>query len=152
MADGATPTQGTRGAELGLPASGSGSLTTGGPRVLALVVDCLASALVAALVLSFVPGRTPAAGLAGHLPGNWSLLPLALDYVVGVLLTGQTLGMLLCGLRVVAVDRGGHATRVRPLQIVVRTALLFLLVPAVVFDRNGRGLHDRIAGVAVVRA
>jgi uncharacterized RDD family membrane protein YckC len=34
----------------------------------------------------------------------------------------------------------------------VRTVLLFLLVPAVVFDRDGRGLHDRLSDTAVVRA
>jgi hypothetical protein len=33
----------------------------------------------------------------------------------------------------------------------VRTALLVLLVPAVVIDRNNRGLHDRAAGIVVVR-
>ena len=30
--------------------------------------------------------------------------------------------------------------------------LLFLLVPAVIWDRDGRGLHDRARGTAVIRA
>ena len=34
---------------------------------------------------------------------------------------------------------------------VVRTALLVLLVPALVVDANGRGLHDRLTDTAVVR-
>ena len=54
-------------------------------------------------------------------------------------------------LRVVAVDRQPSPSRVRPLQIVVRTVLLFLLVPAVIVDRDGRGLHDRLSGTAVTR-
>jgi uncharacterized RDD family membrane protein YckC len=29
---------------------------------------------------------------------------------------------------------------------------LFLFVPAVVFDRDGRGMHDRFSDTAVVRA
>ena len=37
-------------------------------------------------------------------------------------------------------------------RALVRTALLCLLVPAVVFDRDGRGLHDRLTDTAVVRA
>jgi uncharacterized RDD family membrane protein YckC len=36
--------------------------------------------------------------------------------------------------------------------IVVRTGLLLLVLPAVVYDRDGRGLHDRAAGTVVVRA
>ncbi|MCW2751582.1 MAG: putative rane protein, partial [Aeromicrobium sp.] len=38
-----------------------------------------------------------------------------------------------------------------PLRAVVRTAMLCLLVPAVIFDRDGRGLHDRLTDTAVVR-
>lgn len=145
-------TPAARGASIGLPADGPGSPSTLGPRVAALVVDAIASLLVASLVLSFTPRDNRLPGLAGHLPGNWSLIPLALDYLVGVLLTGQTLGMYFTKTRVVAVDRQPSPSRVRPLQIVIRTVLLFLVVPAVVIDRDGRGLHDRIAGTVVVRA
>jgi len=49
----------------------------------------------------------------------------------------------------VRVDR---PTAVNPGQAIVRTLLLFLLVPAVIWDRDGRGLHDRASGTAVVRA
>jgi uncharacterized RDD family membrane protein YckC len=133
-----------RGERLGLPQSGSGSLATFGVRFGALIVDCVASALVASLIVAHRRGD-----LADRLPGSWSLIPLAVDYVVGLLLGGQTLGMRLCGLRVVRVDGLG---RIPLTSIVVRTAMLFLLVPAVVLDRDGRGLHDRFTGTAVVRA
>jgi hypothetical protein len=36
-------------------------------------------------------------------------------------------------------------------QIVIRTALLFLLLPALVWDRDGRGLHDRLSTTALIR-
>jgi hypothetical protein len=36
--------------------------------------------------------------------------------------------------------------------VLVRTVLLMLLVPAVIWDRDGRGLHDRLTESAVVRA
>ena len=148
-----TPPAGTaRGATLGLPAEGPGSTAAAGQRVGALIVDTIASALVAALVLSFTPRDNDLPGVAGHLPGSWSLVPLAVDYVIGVLLTGQTLGMHFVKIRVVAVDRQPSPSRVRPLQIVIRTVLLFLLVPALIFDRDGRGLHDRISGTVVTRS
>lgn len=141
----------TRGAKIGLPADGPGSPSPFGPRLAALAVDAVASLLVAALVLSFTPRDNDLPGVAGHLPGSWSLIPLALDYVIGVLLTGQTLGMYLARIRLVAVDRQPSPSRVRPLQIVIRTVLLFVFVPALVTDRDGRGLHDRLAGTVVTR-
>ena len=38
------------------------------------------------------------------------------------------------------------------MPVALRTALLLLLVPALITDRDGRGLHDRAAGTVVVRA
>lgn len=140
-----TGTQAHRGERLGLPASGPGSIASTGARLGAFVADAVASSLVAAL---FVQARTRS-GVAGHLPGSWSLIPLAVDYVVGMLVAGRTLGMYLFGLRVVRVDR---EAAVDPWRAVVRTLLLFLLVPAVIWDRDGRGLHDRYSDTAVVRA
>ena len=132
-----------RGQRLGLPASGTGSLAPTAPRLFAFLVDALASALVAAL---FVPHH---GGFAASLPGSWSLVPLALNYIVGTLVAGRTVGMYLFGLRLIRVDR---RAAIDPGRILVRTLLLFLLVPAVVYDRDGRGMHDRLSDTAVVRA
>src|SRR4051794_4633845 len=126
-----------RGERLGLPADGPGSLAPTGTRVLALLVDCVAAALVAALFVR-------------HLPRSWSLIPLAVDYVVGLSLGGQTRGMPLFRLRVVRVDR--RDTRLAPVGAAVRTVLLFALIPALIMDRDARGMHDRVVGTAVVRA
>lgn len=136
-----------RGQAIGLPRTGRGSLTTTGPRLLAFVVDAIASTLIAALFVSH-HGSTGNA-LADRLPGTWSLIPLAIDYVVGSLVAGRTLGMYLLGLRLARVD---PTVAVDPARAVLRTVLLFLLVPALVFDRDGRGLHDRFSDTAVVRA
>ena len=95
--------------------------------------------------------HTPAAGqhdFSDRLPGYWSLIPFAVDYVVGMLVAGRTLGMYLFGLRIIRVDK---EEAVNPWRAVLRTLLLMLLVPAVVFDRDGRGLHDRYTDTAVVR-
>jgi len=136
--------QSFRGERLGLPEQGTGSLATTGQRLGAFVVDALASSLVAALFVQSAAGR----GAGGHLPGSWSLIPFAIDYIVGTLVAGRTLGMYLFGLRLVRVDR---VAAVDPFRAVARTALLLLFLPAVIWDRDGRGLHDRFTDTAVVR-
>jgi uncharacterized RDD family membrane protein YckC len=133
-----------RGEQIGLPREGSGSLASTGPRLLAFLVDAIASGLIAALFVHRSGGSA-----SDRLPGAWSLIPFAVDYVVGTLVAGRTIGMYLFGLRLVRVD---HTVAVDPGRAVLRTALLALLLPAVIFDRDGRGLHDRLTDTAVVRA
>jgi uncharacterized RDD family membrane protein YckC len=131
-----------RGVRLGLPAAGPGSLAPTGRRVLAFAIDAIASALVAGI---FVHHR--GVGIAAHAPGLWSLIPFAVDYVGGILLAGRTFGMKLTGLRVIRVD--AHEA-IGPGRALARTALLILLIPALIFDRDGRGFHDRITDTAVI--
>jgi uncharacterized RDD family membrane protein YckC len=128
--------QRVRGASLGLPADGPGSLAPFGTRVGAFLVDALLAALVAGLFT------------APELPANWSLLALAAIYVVALVAFGQTPGMRLLGLRL-AHPRPG--ARLALWRAVVRTALLILLVPALLVNADGRGLHDRLTDTAVVR-
>ena len=142
-----TSPQAYRGEQLGLPESGQGSLSTTGQRVLAFAVDALASTLIAALFVQTLHHHRHE-DVASRLPGSWSLIPLAVDYILGMLLAGRTLGMYLFGLRVVRVDANEPVT---PWRALVRTALLMLLIPAVIWDRDGRGLHDRYSDTAVVR-
>ena len=125
-----------RGASLGLATDGPGSLASFGTRVLAFCVDAIGSALVAGLFT------------APDLPGNWALAAFAAITVVSLIAFGQTPGMRLLGLRL-AHPRQGQ--RLAPWRAVVRTALLCLLVPALVVDADGRGLHDRLTDTAVVR-
>lgn len=129
-----------RGRQLGLPEAGAGSVGGGGARIVAFFVDAFASALVAAL---FIPDPVdPRRGLLG-------VAVLAVEYLVLVSLTGQTLGMRMLGLRVLRLTSRQDPPGFLPTA--VRTALLLLLVPALVFDRDGRGLHDKAAGTVVVR-
>jgi uncharacterized RDD family membrane protein YckC len=132
-----------RGQQLGLPESGPGSLAPLGRRAAAFLIDLLASALVA----SFFIRRRDVVGLSAHLPGQWSLIPLAADYVLGLLLLGRSLGMYLTGLRVIRVDA---REAIGPVRAVVRTVLLMVMVPALVADQDFRGLHDRLTATAVI--
>ena len=125
-----------RGASLGLPGSGPGSLASFSTRVAAFFVDAIAAALITAPFTAPEP------------PGNWSLLPFGLLYVLSLVAFGQTPGMRLLGLRL-AHPRPGE--RLALWRAVVRTGLLVLLVPALVVDADGRGLHDRLTDTAVIR-
>jgi uncharacterized RDD family membrane protein YckC len=126
-----------RGARLGLPATGPGSLATAGARVGAFCVDVVLSALVAGLFT------------APELPRNWSLVVLVAEYVLFTALFQQTPGMRLFGLRLERVDRPAALGVPRA---VLRTLLLVVLVPALIWDSDGRGMHDRLTSSAVVRA
>lgn len=125
-----------RGAGLGLPPEGPGSLATFGSRVLGFVVDAVGAALIAGLFT------------APKAPGLWSSLVFGVLTVVSLVALGQTPGMRLAGLRLAHPQPGA---RLAPWRAVVRTALLMLLVPALIVDADGRGLHDRFTGTAVVR-
>jgi uncharacterized RDD family membrane protein YckC len=62
-------------------------------------------------------------------------------------LTGSSFGQRVVGIRVAAV--GGERLSVP--RCVLRTALVCLVIPALVWDRDGRGLHDILVGSTVVR-
>lgn len=150
--------RGQPGARLGLPATGPGSIATVLARVGAFCVDAVLSGLVAGLFT------------APDLPRNWSVVALVAEYVVFTALFGQTPGMRLVGIRLARLvgDRsvaasaeaaqGGPAGAVSPSaslgvpRAVVRAVLLVLLVPALIWDADRRGLHDRVAGTVMVRA
>ncbi|MFD4502461.1 RDD family protein [Streptomyces sp. NPDC058457] len=130
---------GYRGEQLGLPEDGPGSIARPGRRLGALVVDWALCELIAYGLIT--NGYNPAT------TGNWALLVF---FVLGVLTVGTlgfTPGKRLFRLRVVGVDTG----RVQPLRALARTVLLCLAIPALVWDRDGRGLHDRLAKTVEVR-
>jgi len=114
-----------------------------GRRSAAFIIDLLASGLVAGLFVH----RQDLPGLASRLPGQWSLLPLFLEYVLGIVLLGRSLGMYLTGLRVVRLK----APRpIGPVRAAARTVLLLIGIPALVMDGDLRGLHDRLTDTAVI--
>ncbi|ELP63630.1 RDD family protein [Streptomyces turgidiscabies] len=129
---------GYRGEQLGLPEEGPGSIARPGRRLGALAVDWGLCLLIAYGLLT--DGYNQATG-------NWALLVFFVVGAVTVGTVGFTPGKRLFGLRVVALDTG----RVNPLRALLRTALLCVAVPAMIWDRDGRGLHDRLARTVEVR-
>ncbi|WP_127501210.1 RDD family protein [Actinoplanes solisilvae] len=63
-------------------------------------------------------------------------------------LFGQTPGMAVLRLRVISIADGGAIGLLRG---IVRAVLLALVIPALINDSNGRGLHDRAARSVVIR-
>ncbi|WP_016700533.1 RDD family protein [Actinoalloteichus spitiensis] len=124
-----------RGDRLGLPETGPGSVARPRRKLAALLVDLIMAALVAGLFT------------APELPRNWSLLAWVLLTVVPVAVAGFTPGMALLGIRVA---RLGGAVRVGLPRAAARTVMIFFLIPAVVWDLDYRGLHDRTLGTVVV--
>ena len=109
-------------------------------RVLALLIDWFASTVVALLAVGVGSYGSGSDALA-------TLIVFVLEVVILTWLTGASFGQRILGLRVVAMD-GGRVTFPR---VLLRTLLICLVIPDLVMDSQGRGLHDRAAGSIVVR-
>ncbi|HEY9477362.1 MAG TPA: RDD family protein [Microbacteriaceae bacterium] len=121
------------GDRLGLPESGRRSIARLGRRIAALAVDWGLSVLVSVAFFSYDPWAT--------------LAVYALTQMVFLPTAGGSIGHLLLGMRVVS-RSGGWIGVLRP---VIRTLLIVLVIPAVIWDRDQRGLHDRAAGTVLIR-
>ncbi len=134
-----------QGERLGLPRDGTGSAATFSARLVAFTVDIFACALLAGLVNVWVIDPTPAERQLA------ALGVLAVEHVLLVALTGQTLGMKMLGLKVL---RFKDITRPPGfLPALIRTVPLLLTLGLTgFFTKDGRGLHDLAAGSVVIRA
>lgn len=130
---------GYRGQRLGLPEQGPGSVAPLGRRFGALFIDWSLCMLIAYGLLT--------RGDDGTTTGNWALLVLLVLSVLTVGTIGSTPGKRLLGLRVISVD----GERLGFGRAVLRSVLLCLALPALVWDRDGRGLHDRLSRAVQVR-
>lgn len=131
------------GERLGLPRTGPGSVAGFGSRLAAFLIDSVIANLLVGLV--YFAGVRPDPGLRGELV----LLGFLLQELVLVAAAGATLGMRIVRLRVARVADGRQPDFV---MVALRTALLALLIPALIWDADSRGMHDRASGTVVVRA
>ena len=114
-------------------------------RFVALLIDWIACSLIA---IAFF--YHPHAGHAGSVltePRLWTPLVFGIEDFLLTAFTGFTIGKRLLGLRVVRLD--GRPVGLQ--RAFVRTLLLMLVVPAMMMDRDLRGLQDKAAGTAVIR-
>ncbi|MFC8078147.1 RDD family protein [Streptomyces sp. NPDC057307] len=128
---------GYRGERLGLPKEGPGSLASVGRRFGALFLDWALCMLIAYGLF----------GRDGQSAANYALGVLLVLHILTVGTVGSTPGKRVFGLRVVSENRD----RLGFGRALARSVLLCLAVPALVWDRDGRGLHDRLARAVQVR-
>jgi uncharacterized RDD family membrane protein YckC len=130
---GQAPSDSWPGKRLGLPESGRRSIGRLGRRAAALVIDWGLSVLVSVAFFDYSP---------------WATLDVfAITQIVFLATAGGSVGHLVMGLRVVPLS-GGWVGIWRP---IVRTVLICLVIPAVIWDKDQRGVHDRVAGTALIR-
>lgn len=129
---------GYRGERLGLPEDGPGSVASIGRRVAAIFIDWVLCVVIA---YGLIAHRDV------HSANNWALAVFGVVSLIGLGLVGSTPGKLITRLRVIGLD----GRRLSPLGALIRTVLLLLVIPAVVWDRDTRGLHDKAAKAVQVR-
>ena len=129
------------GQRFGLPKQGIGSVARMGRRIIALMIDWIAAILVTHLVFpDLVYGSEVfAAATLGIFAAQVFLLTAT---------TGASFGYKLAGIRLISIS----SAPITFLKVLVRTALLCLVVPALIWDRDGRGLHDKAVGTITMRA
>ncbi len=128
-----TETANWAGKRLGLPEDGPGSLAKMGRRSLALALDWA----IALMVSGAFFGGDNTATLSFFMLEQWLL----------VATLGNSFGHLVAGIKVQKLD-GSHVGIVSSL---VRIGLILLVIPAVIWDADNRGLHDKAAKTILVR-
>jgi len=112
-------------------------------RILALVIDWLASTLVVMAIIG------PGGWSEDRLSGTYTLGVFVLESAVLTAFAGGSFGKLMTRLRVVRAD--GPGQQIDLLRALLRSILVALVIPPLVFRPDGRGLHDMVAGSVTVR-
>lgn len=133
MSASASASAGWPGKDLGLPETGPRSIGRLGRRVAALAIDWGSAVVISIAFFQYNAFAT--------------LGIFAVVQAVFLLIANGSPGHLLLGMRVVP-QKPGPLGFWRPF---VRTILLCLVIPAVIWDKDQRGLHDRAIGTILVR-
>lgn len=112
-----------------------------GRRIVALCIDWFASLGIAVLAFQQFVYGSPESMLA-------TVVIFYAEIVIFTFLMGASFGQRILSLRVINVDGG----RLSLWRIMLRTLLIVLVIPALVMDSDGRGLHDRIVRSRAIRA
>lgn len=128
-----------------MPQTGTGSIARPGRRIGALLIDYLAATIIATGFLGYdqfaLPGE---AGLTMFAP----MAVFALLQILFIPTAGGSPGHRILGMRVVRLG-GGWVGVWRP---IVRTLLIVVVIPAVIWDADQRGIHDKVTGLVLIRA
>ncbi|WP_313549606.1 RDD family protein [Corynebacterium sp.] len=130
------------GENLGLPESGPGALASVSRRAGGVLIDWLLCLLIASVLTRFT-----------HILGGTSTATFILWVLLGIIsgiVFARTPGMAILGMGVARLDVPGATVGIW--RGIVRTLLTACLFPAAMVDADGRGIHDRATGTAVIRS
>lgn len=87
-------------------------------------------------------------------PGTGAFTPIVYflylgQYLFFSILGGATPGHRIVGLKIVSFFDAQMPT---PKQALIRTALLAIVITAITFDQNGRGINERFSGTVLIRS
>ena len=116
-----------------------------GRRLAAITIDWLASYAIA---FAFFAGG---GSYSDRIVGTRLSTPLIFvaEYAVLIALTGASFGHRLLRLKVVDFSHGGLPT-IR--QALIRTGLMVIIITAITYDEDGRGIHERFSQTKLERA
>ncbi|EPR76110.1 putative MEMBRANE PROTEIN [Leifsonia rubra CMS 76R] len=121
------------GRRIGLPPNGPRSIARLGRRIVALAIDWGFAVIVSIAFFDYDSLATLGVFVAAQ--------------IVLLITANGSFGHLITGMRVVPLT-GGLLGLWRP---IVRTLLVAIVIPAVIWDADQRGMHDRVAGTLLVR-
>lgn len=112
-------------------------------RILALFVDWIASTLVVVTIVGLAEYGEPGS------PAQFYVLAVyVIESALFTWLLGGSFGKIATRLRVVPAD--GRPRPLNPLMALLRQVMVALVIPPLVYQPDGRGLHDLLAGTSTV--
>ena len=130
------------GEHLGLPETGSGSMASVMRRAAGVLIDWGICWIIAGFIV-----------MNTDIFGGTATLTYFLWLLLGIIsgwLFARTPGMAVLGMGVARLDQPGST--VGFWRAAVRTILTGFIFPAAIVDADGRGMHDRATGTAVIRS
>lgn len=128
------------GQRLGLPEDGPGSVASWLRRFVALFIDWIAARLVVTLFVG------SAAWQGNGIEQIYVFVVFVVEATVLTTLLGGSFGQLVMRVAVARLDR----RQVTIPQALVRSLLICLVIPPLVFNRDNRGLHDMAVGTVTL--
>ncbi len=113
-------------------------MATFGRRVVALFIDWIAAMLISRALVGTQETTLESFATLGI---------FAVEVTILTWLWGSSFGQRLVGVRVV-----GRTRRLGFVAALLRTVLICIVIPPVIWDADGRGLHDRAVDSVVIRA
>jgi uncharacterized RDD family membrane protein YckC len=116
-----------------------------GRRLAAITIDWLASYAIA---FAFFAGG---GSFSERIEGTRFITPLIFvtEYAILIALTGASFGHRIMRMKVVDFNHGGLPSF---RQTLIRTGLMALVITAITYDEDGRGIHERLSQTRLTRA